>query len=137
MEEACFVQEPYCQELLPTSQGSQLGRGCTAAICSLLAPVPGNYLPESVLRSGWEAAFLHGPSGGRGLARAWPHDGFTEYDFLMWGLLRPAADSIPSGVRFLKELREGKTPRAGCPCWGKGNFVCTGLIVYTGGNLHR
>lgn len=62
-----------------------------------------------------EAAFLCGPSGGSGLARAWPHDGFTDYDFLMWGPLGPEADSIPSGVCSVEALREGKFPHAGRP----------------------
>lgn len=74
-----------------------------------------------------EAAFLHGPSGSSGLARAWPHDGFTDYNFLMWGLLSHVADPIPSGVCSWKELREGQTPRAGCSHWEKCIFVQAGV----------
>ena len=74
-----------------------------------------------------EAAFLHGPSGSSGLARAWPHDGFTDYNFLMWGLLCHVADPIPSGVSCWKELREGQTPRAGCSHWEKCIFVQAGV----------
>lgn len=58
-----------------------------------------------------EEAFLHGPSGRTrscALARAAPHDGFSDYDFLMWGLLSHVADAIPSAVCFLKELLEGE-----------------------------
>lgn len=44
----------------------------------------------------------------RALARAVPHDGFNDYEFLMWRLLSHGADPIPSGVSFLKELLEGK-----------------------------
>lgn len=58
-----------------------------------------------------EDAFLHGPSGrmrSHALARAAPHDGFNDYDFLMWGLLSHVTDPVPSGVSSLKGLLEGK-----------------------------
>lgn len=58
-----------------------------------------------------EDAFLHGPSGrttSHALARAAPHDGFNDYNLLMWGLLSHVADPIPSGVSFLEEMLGGK-----------------------------
>lgn len=97
----------------------------------------------STLEEEEEAAFLHGPSGRSGLARAWPHDGFTDYNFLMWGLLSHVADPIPSAVCFLKELREGETPHAACSHWqkrisvqaGVGGCARAAMIVHTRGNL--
>ena len=53
----------------------------------LLAPLPGNCPPMSAPCSGG-GPFLHSPSGrmrNGGPAKATPHDGFNDYDFLMWG----------------------------------------------------
>lgn len=76
----------------------------------LLAPLPGNCPPMSAPCSGG-GPFLHSPSGrmrNGGPAKATPHDGFNDYDFLMWGLFSGAADPVPSAVSFFRELLERK-----------------------------
>lgn len=68
------------------------------------------------------------------LARAAPHDGFSDYDFLTWGLLSHVADPVPSGVSFFQELLGGKMCKllmlvGVCVC------IYTGTGVYTDVNL--
>lgn len=101
--------DPRCPGFAPAAR--EWGKEEAVQLPSvLLAPLPGNCPPMPAPCSGG-GPFLHSPSGrmrNGGPAKATPHDGFSDHDFLMWGLLSGVADPVPSAVSFLRELLEGK-----------------------------